>query len=235
MLTRKQHELLRFIHERLKTTEIPPSFEEMKEALGLRSKSGIHRLITALEERGFIRRLPNRARALEVIRLPDTSSSSLAQPNRDRPLSRTGATNITRSPFALNDPDDATGVVHISVLGRIAAGTPISAIQEKNTTVAVSEEIISHGEHFALEVQGDSMIEAGILEGDIVIIRRTDMAENGTIIVALIDDQEATLKKLRRRGQSIALEAANPSYETRIFAPDRVKIQGVLVALIRKY
>jgi repressor LexA len=236
MLTRKQHELLRFIHDRLKETEIPPSFEEMKEALGLRSKSGIHRLITALEERGFIRRLPNRARALEVIRMPDTSTPDATRYMRDRAVERPVASNITRSPFSLGiRNNDTSGVVHISVLGRIAAGTPISAIQEKNYTIAVAEEVIARGEHFALEVQGDSMIDAGILEGDVVIIKRTDFADSGAIVVALIDEQEATLKKLRRRGQSIALEAANPHYETRIFAPDRVRIQGVLVSLIRKY
>jgi len=236
MLTRKQHELLRFIHERLKETEIPPSFEEMKEALNLKSKSGIHRLITALEERGFIRRLPNRARALEVIRMPDTSTPGPSGYRREREVEPGHTTNVIRTSFPLGKPvADTRGVVQIAVLGRIAAGTPISAIQERNYTIPVAEELVARGEHFALEVQGDSMIEVGILEGDIVIIKRTNSAENGRIVVALIDDHEATLKKLRRKGQSIALEAANPNYETRIFAPDRVKVQGILVSLFRRY
>jgi repressor LexA len=232
MLTKKQHELLRFIHERLKETGVPPSFDEMKDALDLRSKSGIHRLIMALEERGFIRRLPNRARALEVIRLPDTVALPMRSPvGRFAPNVIEGNLGRTRPP---TDPD-AGRAVTVPVMGRIAAGVPISAIQTRSHTIAVPPEMLATGEHFALEVRGDSMVEAGILDGDIVLIRRQDTADTGDIVVALLDEEEATLKRLRRRGASIALEAANPAYETRIFGPDRVRIQGRLIGLLRRY
>lgn len=231
MLTRKQHELLLFINERLQKDGVPPSFEEMKEALDLRSKSGIHRLITALEERGFIRRLPNRARALEVVRLPEDAQP----PKPARPFSPNvieGNLGKVRPP---SDDDSERRVVPIPVMGRIAAGTPISAIQSRDHTISMPPEILSGGEHFALEVRGDSMIEAGILDGDLALIRKCDAASTGEIVVALIDDEEATLKRLRRKGASVALEAANPAYETRIFGPDRVRIQGKLVGLFRRY
>jgi repressor LexA len=233
MLTRKQYDLLRFIHERLKETGVPPSFEEMKEALGLRSKSGIHRLIMALEERGFIRRLPNRARALEVLKLPEISPPVSRAAARFTPNVIEGSLGRVRPP-AKSGNDDGR-MISVPVMGRIAAGVPIEAIQSMSHTIAVSPDILSTGEHFALEVRGDSMIEAGILDGDLVLIRRQDTAETGDIIVALVDAEEATLKRLRKRGASIALEAANPAYETRIFGPDRVAIQGRLVGLIRRY
>ena len=234
MLTRKQSELLRFINERLKETGVPPSFDEMKEALDLRSKSGIHRLIIALEERGFIRRLPNRARALEVLRLPESSTPSFARARRFEPEVIEGTLGKVR-PSAASQEDDSRSVVTIPVMGRIAAGTPISALQNRSHTVSLPPDMLPPGEHYALEVRGDSMIEAGILDSDTVIIRRQDTGETGDIVVALIDDEEATLKRLRKRGASIALEAANPAYETRIFGPDRVHIQGKLVSLIRRY
>lgn len=232
MLTRKQVELLRFIHERLTENGVPPSFDEMKEALDLKSKSGIHRLILALEERGFIRRLPNRARAIEVIRLPD---AHVPRPGRQRfsPSVIEGDLGRVRpQPAPAEEPSRS---VAIPVMGRIAAGTPISAIQSRSHTVDVSPDFLSHGEHYALEVRGDSMIEAGIFDGDLVVIRKQESADSGDIVVALIDDEEATLKRLRRRGASVALEAANPNYETRIFGPDRVRVQGKLVSLIRRY
>ena len=225
MLTRKQHELLSFINERLKESGVPPSFEEMKEALDLKSKSGIHRLITALEERGFIRRLPNRARALEVLKMPERGDAGR------RPFSP----SVIEGSLGKRTEESDQSAVTIPVMGRIAAGTPISAIQEHTHSVSVSPEMIAGGEHYALEVKGDSMIEAGILDGDTVIIRRSDNAEPGEIVVALVDDEEATLKRFRRKGGSIALEAANPSYETRIFGPERVKLQGRLVGLTRRY
>jgi repressor LexA len=232
MLTRKQYELLRFIHERLKESGVPPSFDEMKDALDLRSKSGIHRLITALEERGFIRRLKNRARALEVIRLPETVASGVtARPRGFAPNVIEGSLGRVRAAA----DDEGGRPVSVPVMGRIAAGTPASAIQHRSHTVQVPPDILSSGEHFALEVRGDSMIEAGIFEGDLVIMRKGDTADTGDIVVALIDEEEATLKRLRKKGASIALEAANPSYETRIFGPDRVRIQGKLVGLYRKY
>lgn len=234
MLTRKQSELLRYIHERLKETGVPPSFDEMKDALDLRSKSGIHRLIMALEERGFIRRLPNRARALEVLRLPESSTPATPRGGRFAPSVIEGNLGKTR-PVAAGDPNDTNQMVAIPVMGRIAAGTPISALQTRSHSIALPPDLLSTGEHFALEVRGDSMIEAGILDGDTVIIKKQITAESGDIIVALIDDEEATLKRLRKRGASIALEAANPAYETRIFGPDRVQIQGKLVSLVRKY
>jgi repressor LexA len=233
MLTRKQNDLLRFIHERLKETGVPPSFDEMKDALDLRSKSGIHRLIMALEERGFIRRLPNRARALEVLRLPDSVTPG-APRGRFEPAVIQGNLGKVRRPAPLTS-EDAPEVVSIPVMGRIAAGTPISAIQSRTATIPVAPDFLATGDHFALEVRGDSMIEAGILDNDTVIIRRQDSADTGDIVVALIDDEEATLKRLRRKGAAIALEAANPAYETRIFGPDRIRIQGKLVSLIRRY
>lgn len=228
MLTRKQHELLRFINERLKETGVPPSFDEMKEALDLKSKSGIHRLVTALEERGFIRRLANRARALEVIKMPDIGG----QRNKFSPSVIEGSLGRLRP---ANADEETVMPVTVPVMGRIAAGTPIEAIQNRVSTLSVPPEMLSRGDHYALEVRGDSMIEAGILEGDYAIIRKSDMADTGDIIVALIDDEEATLKRLRKRGTSIALEAANPQYETRVLGPDRVRIQGKLVGLIRRY
>jgi repressor LexA len=237
MLTRKQLELLVFIHERLKEAGVPPSFDEMKEALDLASKSGIHRLITALEERGFIRRLPNRARALEVIKLPDAMMPSLAQPRKFSPSVIEGS--LGRKPEPAKRPaasnDDESSSVSIPVMGRIAAGVPIDAIQHKTHSIAVPPEMLGAGDHYALEVKGDSMIEAGILDGDTVIIRHATSANPGEIVVALVDDMEATLKRFRRKGASIALEAANPAYETKIFGPHRVKVQGRLVGLIRKY
>ncbi|MBO6716604.1 MAG: transcriptional repressor LexA [Rhizobiaceae bacterium] len=237
MLTRKQHELLLFIHERLKETGIPPSFDEMKEALDLASKSGIHRLITALEERGFIRRLPNRARALEVLRLPDSIAPGLSPSRGFSPSVIEGSLGKkpapSRVPAASNDDDAAS--VSVPVMGRIAAGVPIEAIQHQTHSIALPPDMLGGGEHYALEVKGDSMIEAGIFDGDTVVIRNTQTANPGDIVVALVDDEEATLKRFRRKGASIALEAANPAYETRIFGPDRVKVQGRLVGLIRRY
>jgi repressor LexA len=234
MLTRKQHELLRFIHERLRETGVPPSFDEMKDALDLKSKSGIHRLITALEERGFIRRLPNRARALEVIRLPESTSGAGSQRRFTPSVVEGGlAGKAKAAPQPAPDPRDRE--TSIPVMGRIAAGVPISAIQTRSHSITLSGDFLSQGEHFALEVRGDSMVEAGILDGDLVVIRRQDTANTGDIIVALIDDEEATLKRFRRRGSSIALEAANQAYETRVLGPDRVKIQGKLVSLVRRY
>jgi repressor LexA len=234
MLTRKQYELLRFIHERLKEAGVPPSFDEMKEALDLRSKSGIHRLITALEERGFIRRLPNRARAIEVIRLPESVGNGAAA-IRARgfvPSVIEGNLGRVRAP---SPDEDNTRPIAVPLMGRIAAGTPIEAIQNKSSVINMPSDLLSAGEHFALEVRGDSMIEAGILDGDIALIRKTEAAETGDIVVALIDEEEATLKRFRRRGASIALEPANTSYEVRILPPSRVKIQGKLVGLFRRY
>lgn len=220
MLTKKQFELLLFINERLKETGVSPSFDEMKEALNLKSKSGIHRLITALEERGFIKRLAHRARALDVIKLPDSMSTSLTAPSR---------TNIP--PPAANDDRS----VSVPVMGRIAAGTPIEALQEEINQISVPMEMMRSGEHYALEVHGDSMIDAGIFDGDTAIIQSGNTAENGEIIVALVEGHEATLKRLRRKGEMIALEAANASHETRIFRSDQIRVQGRLVGLIRKY
>ena len=225
MLTRKQHELLMFIQERIKETGVSPSFDEMKEALDLASKSGIHRLITALEERGFLRRLPHRARALEVVRLPEEAASGGRPrgPFRPQVVERGG-------------PAPANDVREVPLLGRIAAGTPIDAIQHERDRVMVPESLLGAGEHFVLDVQGDSMVNAGILDGDQVVIKRSPTANSGDIVVAFITaDGEATLKRLRKRGASIALEAANPAYETRIFGPDQVQVQGKLVGLIRRY
>ena len=237
MLTRKQHELLMFIHERMKESGVPPSFDEMKDALDLASKSGIHRLITALEERGFIRRLPNRARALEVVKLPDSMNPSLGgKKARFEPSVIEGNLGKVASPPArLSAAEEYARPISVPVMGRIAAGTPIEAIQTHSHTIMVPPEMLGAGEHYALEVRGDSMIEAGIFDGDTVLIKKQDSAGTGEIIVALVDDEEATLKRLRRKGNTIALEAANPAYETRIFPPDRVKVQGRLVGLLRKY
>ncbi|WP_424133913.1 transcriptional repressor LexA [Roseomonas chloroacetimidivorans] len=243
MLTRKQHELLTFIDKHLRNTGFSPSFEEMKEALNLKSKSGIHRLITALEERGFLKRRAHRARALEVLRMPDSLAPRAAQAAVAAAAPAPApafAPNVIRGNFAPNLPgavrtaNDAAAV-HLPLYGRIAAGLPIEALRDGGESVEVPAALLGGGEHYALEVAGDSMIEAGILDGDTVIIRRGDTAENGAIVVALVDENEVTLKRLRRRGNSIALEAANPRYETRIFGPDRVKVQGRLVGLVRRY
>ncbi len=232
MLTRKQLELLRFIHERLKEAGVPPSFDEMKDALDLRSKSGFHRLITALEERGFIRRLPNRARAIEVVRLPDAVAHGIAGRARGfTPSVIEGNLGRVRAP----SEDEGGRPVAVPVMGRIAAGTPIEAIQTRSHTINIPPELLTTGDHFALEVRGDSMIDAGILDGDTVLIRRTESADTGDIVVALIDDEEATLKRFRRRGASIALEPANTTHEVRILPPNRVRIQGKLVGLFRRY
>jgi repressor LexA len=234
MLTKKQSELLRFIHERLQAEGVPPSFDEMKDALDLRSKSGIHRLIMALEERGFIRRLANRARAIEVLRLPESATVGTAPPRGQKFSPSVIPGNLGRVRARSGSEPEIRSVM-IPVMGRIAAGTPIAAIQTRVDTIAMPPDFLGAGEHFALEVRGDSMIEAGIFEADTVIVRKQDTAETGDIVVALIDDEEATLKRLRKRGASIALEAANPAYETRIFGPDRVRIQGKLVSLMRRY
>jgi repressor LexA len=251
MLTKKQHELLMFINRRLAQDGVSPSFEEMKEALGLKSKSGIHRLISGLEERGFIRRLPHRARALEVMKRPEEMSIG------DGPASGLGpapaldpagdalagrgrfSPTVIRGDFKAALPGAPTAAeaeaVELPLYGRIAAGTPITALRDQDTTVGVPASLLGSGEHYALEVAGDSMEDAGILDGDTVVIQRCDTADNGAIVVALVDNIEATLKRLRRRGASIALEPANKAYETRIFGPDRVKVQGRLVGLIRRY
>jgi repressor LexA len=242
MLTRKQHELLMFIDRHLRDTGFSPSFEEMKEALRLRSKSGIHRLITALEERGFLRRRAHRARALEVLRLPDGLKQSLTETMARAPASSLPAmpTNVIRGNFAPNlpgvqKPAAEAAVVHLPLYGRIAAGQPIEALRDQGSSVEVPAALLTSGEHYALEVSGDSMTGIGILDGDTVIIRRGDVAENGDVVVALVDENEVTLKTLRRHRSSIALEAANPAYETRIFGPDRVKVQGKLIGLLRRY
>ncbi len=240
MLTRKQHELLLFIDRHLKSTGFSPSFEEMKEALQLRSKSGIHRLISALEERGFLRRRHHRARALEIVRMPN---EVVSLPEVIREPARAEAVgfspNVIRGDFSprLAGVRAATdvGAVQLPLYGRIAAGLPIEALQDSGSQIEVPVAMLGSGEHYALEVAGDSMIEAGILDGDTVIIRRGDVAENGQIIVALVDEAEVTLKRLRRRGNSVALEPANARHEIRIFPADRVKVQGRLIALLRKY
>ena len=231
MLTRKQHDLLMFIHTRLQEVGVPPSFDEMKDALDLKSKSGIHRLITALEERGFIRRLPNRARALEVLKLPESHTASTPAPVAEAQV--TPSFKASMQVQAAND--DAPEIASVPVMGRIAAGTPISAIQEHTHSISVSPEMLGGGEHYALEVKGDSMIEAGILDGDTVLIKKSNTCELGDIVVALVDDEEATLKRFQRDGQNIALEAANPAYETRILGAERVNVQGKLVGLVRSY
>jgi repressor LexA len=229
MLTRKQHELLLFINRHLEQHGISPSFDEMKEALNLRSKSGIHRLITALEERGFIRRMAHRARALEVLKLPAAVSAGGHRGFQPSVVEGGFPGPTTRTREVEED------IVAMPLYGRIAAGTPIEALRDPTTSISVPAGMLGAGEHYALEVDGDSMIDAGILDGDTAIIRRTDTAENGTIVVALVDNEEATLKRLRRRGNSVALEPANQAYETRIFPPDRVRVQGRLVGLLRRY
>jgi repressor LexA len=235
MLTQKQKELLLFIHERMQAEGVPPSFDEMKDALDLKSKSGIHRLITALVERGFIRRLPHRARAIEVIKLPEGPGGDGAKRGGFQPTviegSKLRSPDISLPPAHMID----SRTVSVPVMGRIAAGVPISAIQEHSHDIACPPDLLTKGEHFALEVKGDSMIEAGIHDGDTVILRRCDTAENGDIVVAVVEKEEATLKRLRKKGSTIALEAANPNYKTRIFGPDQVDIQGRLVGLIRRY
>lgn len=227
MLTRKQYDLLHFIHGRMQRDGVPPSFDEMKDALDLRSKSGIHRLITALEERGFIRRLPHRARALEIIRLPESLEASGGFEPRvleGEPRGPSGS------------PGVETAAVELPVMGRIAAGTPIEAIQQVSRHIAVPGAMLgAANRHYALEVKGDSMINAGINSGDIVVIQEQQTAQNGDIVVALIEGEEATLKTFRRRGSTIALEAANPAYETRLYQDHQVRVQGKLVGLIRTY
>ena len=232
MLTRKQHQLLLYLHDYLLAQGVSPSFDEMKDALDLKSKSGIHRLITGLEERGFIRRLAHRARAVEVLRLPDDMTVA--------PTRRAGfEPNVIEGRFppplpGTQAPSDAESI-QLPLYGRIAAGTPIEALRDHSAFVEVPAAVLGKGEHYALEVEGDSMIDAGILDGDTVVIERGEVADNGTIVVALVDREEATLKRLRRHGNSIALEPANKRYETRIFPAERVQIQGRLVGLIRKY
>ncbi len=237
MLTRKQHELLTFIDQHLKATGFSPSFEEMKEALQLRSKSGIHRLISALEERGFLRRRHHRARALEVVRLPNEAGREIeVAVEAEAPAF---SPNVIRGDFSGRLPGvrsaNEAGAVQLPLYGRIAAGLPIEALRDSGAQIEVPVALLGNGEHYALEVAGDSMIEAGILDGDTVIIRRGESADNGQIIVALIDDAEVTLKRLRRRGRTVALEPANQRHEIRIFPADRVKVQGRLVALLRKF
>ncbi|MEQ8248611.1 MAG: transcriptional repressor LexA [Alphaproteobacteria bacterium] len=236
MLTKKQHELLLFIHKRLEEDGVSPSFEEMKAALDLKSKSGIHRLIGALEERGFLRRLPHRARALEVVRMPAESVPD------GRPVQvPIGAANVIRGSFGTPRPHavsvaEAADAVDLPLYGKIAAGAPIEALRDPEGSMGVPTSMLNpKRRHYALSIDGDSMVDAGILDGDVVVIEECDTAHDGEIVVALVDDEEATLKRLRRRGSSVALEAANPSYETRIFGPDRVKVQGRLVGLIRQY
>ncbi len=228
MLTRKQHDLLMYVNQCLKTEGISPSFDEMKDALGLRSKSGIHRLITALEERGFIRRLAHRARALEVLKLPETMAVS----GGFEPSVIRGSFNKTLPGQAVSG---GANVVSLPLYGRIAAGTPIEALRDHSVTMDVPAGMLGKGEHYAVEVDGDSMIEAGILDGDVAIIERCETAENGAIVVALVDKEEVTLKRLRRKGGSVALEPANKTFETRIFPPDRVQVQGRMIGLVRKY
>jgi len=225
MLTKKQKNLLLFINKKLRSSGISPSYEEMKESLNLKSKSGIHRLISALEERGFIRRLPHKARALEVIKLPETASANDIY-NTFSPSVIKGGLDQKKS----NNED-----IEIPVLGKIAAGTPVEAIQNEIARIPLPSNLEKNGEYFGLRVQGDSMIEAGISEGDTVIVKKTDTAENGKIVVALVDDNEAMLKRIRRKGKTVALESANRNYETKIFGPDRVKVQGILVSLYRNF
>ena len=225
MLTKKQKNLLLFINKKLRASGVSPSYEEMKQSLNLKSKSGIHRLITALEERGFIRRLPHKARALEVIKLPETASANDIYNSFSPSVIKGG----------LDNENSNVENSEIPVLGKIAAGTPVEAIQNEVSRIPLPANMEKNGEYFGLKVQGDSMIEAGISEGDTVIVKKTDTADNGKIVVALIDDSEAMLKRIRRKGKTIALESANRNYETKIFGPDRVKVQGVLVSLYRKF
>ena len=224
MLTKKQKNLLLFINKKLRSSGISPSYEEMKESLNLKSKSGIHRLISALEERGFIKRLAHKARALEVVKLPETASANDIYNSFSPSVIKGGLDNDNS-----NDGSD------VPVLGNIAAGTQVEAIQNEVNRIPLPSNIEKNGEYFGLKVQGDSMIEAGINDGDTVIVKKTDTADNGKIVVALIDDQEAMLKRIRRKGKTVALESANRNYETKIFGPDRVKVQGILVSLYRNF
>ena len=224
MLTKKQKNLLLFINKKLRSSGVSPSYEEMKHSLNLKSKSGIHRLISALEERGFIKRLPHKARALEVVKLPETASANDIYNSFSPSVIKGGL-----------DSENANKDLEVPVLGKIAAGTPIEAIQNEVSRVPLPNNIEKDGEYFGLKVQGDSMIEAGINDGDTVIIKKTDSADNGKIVVALIDDHEAMLKRIRRKGKTVALESANKNYETKIFGPDRVKVQGILVSLYRNF
>lgn len=256
MLTRKQYELLTFIEQKLRDTGVAPSFDEMKDALQLRSKSGIHRLITALEERGFLRRLPHRARALEITRLPSNAADearppvttkmqlietqqgplSVAPPPANVPRAYAAAAPVGRRPrLPQGNVHAVAEAAQLPLYGRIAAGTPIEALRDHSMTVEVPPSMLGTGEHYALEVDGDSMVEAGIMDGDTVIIQRCDTADTGAIVVALVDNQEVTLKRLRRRGVSVALEPANVKYETRIYPPERVRVQGKLIGLLRRY
>jgi len=240
MLTRKQHELLFFIDRHLRETGVSPSFDEMKDALGLKSKSGIHRLISGLEERGFIRRLAHRARALEVLRLPGdlTPGAEAARgeaPGFDPKVIRGDFGGDGRGTLTGATVAGDVGSVELPLLGKIAAGTPIAALSDSSAHIEVPAGLLGAGDHYALTVEGDSMIDAGILDGDTVLIRRCDGADSGTIVVALVDNEEATLKRLRRKGNSIALEPANPAYQTQVLPPDRVKVQGRLVGLLRQY
>ena len=239
MLTKKHHELLVFIETRLQETGVSPSFEEMKEALDLKSKSGIHRLITALEERGYIRRLPHRARALEVLKASDMGNAATAGQNA--PARRGFTPSIVQGDFSkppaptvVADNDEGS-MAGLPLLGRIAAGTPIEAIQHEVDRIETPSSLMRRGDHYLLEVKGESMIDAGIHNGDLVVIQRTNDASTGEIVVALVDDEEATLKRLRKKGSTIALEAANPDFETQIYGADRVAIQGRLVGLMRTY
>ena len=236
MLTRKQYELLVYLDKELRKKGVSPSFDEMKDALGLKSKSGIHRLITGLEERGFIRRLPHRARAIEVLRLPDNMDGPVAKAGQ-KTTGKRFAANVIEGDFKLAgvSPVADSVSVQLPLYGRIAAGTPIEALRDHSNAIGIPADMIGKGEHYALKIEGDSMIDAGIHDGDTVIFRRSDTADNGSIVVALVEDTEVTLKRLRRKGASIALEPANTEYETRIFGPDQVKVQGSLVGLIRKY
>lgn len=233
MLTKKQLDLLAFIHKRVQRDGVPPSFDEMKEALDLRSKSGIHRLITALEERGFIRRLAHRARAIEIVKLPDSMSNMAGSGFSPRVIDG----DLPDTPRPANAlPVTTIEATELPVMGKIAAGVPIEAISQRSHGITVPNSMLAgNGAHYALEVKGDSMIDAGINDGDVVVIRETSVAEDGDIVVALVEDHEATLKRFKRRGTSIALEAANPAYETRVFPADQVKVQGRLVGLIRSY
>jgi len=223
MLTKKQKNLLLFINKKLRSSGISPSYEEMKESLNLKSKSGIHRLISALEERGFIRRLPHKARALEVIKLPETASAN--------DIYNTFSPSVIKGGLDKEKHND----IEIPVLGKIAAGTPVEAIQNEIARIPLPVNLERDGEYFGLRVQGDSMIEAGISEGDTIIVKKTDTADNGKIVVALIDNHEAMLKRIRRKGKTVVLESANKNYETKIFGPDRVKVQGILVSLYRNF
>ncbi len=232
MLTRKQYELLAYIHGHIRDNGVSPSFEEMKDALNLKSKSGIHRLITALEERGFLKRLAHRARALEVLRLPENMAPRDDKSRGFAPKVIEG--NFT-APLGGAEVANDAGAVELPLYGRIAAGLPIEALRDHTTTIDIPASMVGGGEHYALEVAGDSMIDAGILDGDVAVIRRAETAENGDIVVAVVDDNEVTLKRLRRRGASVALEPANPAHETRIFGPDQVQVQGRLVSIYRKY